>query len=101
MTRLFLTAPTTCALLLGGGLLLRAQAVLRTEAPRPVVHSSVDKAVRNEPADDEQPVAAQLGRSKQATLRRGTDGVWREQPRSHSGNASAARGRQAKRAGRR
>src|SRR5207244_4238289 len=32
MKRLFLSAPTTCALLLGAGLLLRANAALRTEA---------------------------------------------------------------------
>jgi len=36
MGRLFLSGQTTCALLLGAGLLLRAQAALRSAEPSPV-----------------------------------------------------------------
>ena len=92
MKRLFLSAPTTCALLLGSGLLLRAQAMLRSEPPRAEAQVKViEKGARNEPLEQEQPVAAQVGKGKQAAVRHGMDGVWREQKRSQSGNANAAR----------
>ena len=41
MGRLFLSGQTTCALLLGAGLLLRAQAALQA-APEPVAQQTVD-----------------------------------------------------------
>ena len=97
--RLFLSAPTTCALLLGTGLLLRAQVALRSEPDHGDARvKSFHAGPRAAAAEsDEAPDAAEVGKGKQALGRRATEGEWREQRRSHRGNAEAPRPRAARR----
>src|SRR5882762_10482953 len=94
MTRLFLSAPTTCALLLGAGLLLRANAALRTEAP-PSGNPSV-RVLKDGPKAAPMDVTPHLGRSRQASPGKGSQGEWREQKSSHRGNGKSPRARKAR-----
>jgi hypothetical protein len=96
--RLFLTAPTTCALLLGAGLLMRAQAALKSGLRGSEARVSVlrHSAARPAPSEAEEGGnALPVGEGRRALARRATDGERREQPRSHRGNAGTQRARAA------
>ena len=98
MARLFLSGQTTCALLLGAGLLLRAQAALRQEPVETAQRAPIEapRTVHAEPFP-EQTVRAKAPR----VARTGTDAVTprRGNARSHSKKGLAHRqARVAKRA---
>src|SRR5688572_25039363 len=94
MKRLFLSAPMTCALLLGAGLLLRAQAALRSEPSR-FAQVRVLKEEPGMPVDDS-PAASHVGRTRHAPARSGSSDELREQRSSHRGKVKRTRGRKAK-----
>lgn len=94
MKRLFLSAPTTCALLLGAGLLLRANAALRTEAS-PSGDPTV-RVLKEGPRAAPMDVTPHLGRGRQAAAGKATPGEWREQKSSHRGNGKSPRARRAR-----
>jgi hypothetical protein len=79
MRRLFLSAPATCALLLGSGMLLRAQAALRSESEDP----------RPAPMD----LAPLPEQPKQKLVSQGTHEGPREQKFSQQGNSKDLRTR--------
>ncbi len=93
--RLFLSAPTTCALLLGAGLLLRAQAMLRAEPPPDT--RLVQKSGKTVPLEVGQADAPEKARGKQAAGRRAIRGDSSVERRSHARNAKGQRTRRSKR----
>jgi hypothetical protein len=98
MKRLFLSAPTTCALLLGAGLLLRVHAALRLDAPAQDVAGARAAREWPWPLDFVQRPAGARGR--QGPVRKATAGVHREQSISQPGKAATARQRRAAARGR-
>ena len=85
MARLFLSGQTTCALLLGAGLLLRAQAALRQEPAE-----SAQRAPLEAPRTvQSQPLAEQAARARSLrVVRTGTDGTG-SSPRSGNARSQA------------
>jgi hypothetical protein len=84
MGRLFLSGQTTCALLLGAGLLLRAQAALQKE-PEPAAQQAVETPGEKPPAMLEQhALRARMARPGVSTKALRLDGqAVNEQGRSH------------------
>lgn len=94
MKRLFLSAPTTCALLLGAGLLLRAQAALRADPTSGDARAQTVKEEPTAPSDVLQgPAAAHVDKGRQGAARKGTFTELREQRSSHRGKTKAPRAR--------
>jgi hypothetical protein len=93
--RLFLSAPTTCALLLGAGLLLRAQAMLRAEPPPDT--RVVQKAGKTVPLEVGQADAPEKARARQAAGRRAIRGDSGVERRSQARNAKGQRTRRTRR----
>jgi hypothetical protein len=96
--RLFLSTPTTCALLLGGGLILRAQAALREPARPQAAQVVLRSSARPEGTVGS---AQPAGDGERALARRSFESDLREQRRSQLGKSSAPHARRGRRAKRR